>query len=127
MVDLTADRIIRGDGSRWAACPPGWVERTLEMQILQGITVSPGIAIGEALVLDNEGFRIPDRFVLRDAVESELQRLDQAIDAVAEEIRHNREMAFYYSDLSEMLLSWGNGTRAYWELHRCCRYLRDQA
>ncbi|MFP6750131.1 MAG: phosphoenolpyruvate--protein phosphotransferase [Pirellulaceae bacterium] len=61
------------------------------MQILQGITVSPGIAIGEALVLDNEGFRIPGRFVLRDAVESELQRLDRAIDAVAEEIRHNRD------------------------------------
>jgi len=61
------------------------------MQILQGITVSPGIAIGEALVLDNEGFRIPDRFVLRDAVESELHRLDQAINSVAEEIRHNRD------------------------------------
>jgi phosphotransferase system enzyme I (PtsI) len=61
------------------------------MQILQGITVSPGIAIGEALVLDNEGFRIPDRFVQRDAVESELQRLDEAINSVAEEIRHNRD------------------------------------
>jgi len=61
------------------------------MQILQGITVSPGIAIGEALVLDNEGFRIPDRFVQRDAVERELQRLDQAINSVAEEIRHNRD------------------------------------
>jgi phosphotransferase system enzyme I (PtsI) len=61
------------------------------MQILQGITVSPGIAIGEALVLDNEGFRIPDRFVLRDAVESELHRLDQAINSVAGEIRHNRD------------------------------------
>jgi phosphotransferase system enzyme I (PtsI) len=61
------------------------------MQILQGITVSPGVAIGEALVIDNEGFRIPGRFVLRDAVEDELQRLDRAIDGVAEEIRHNRD------------------------------------
>ena len=61
------------------------------MQILQGITVSPGVAIGEALVIDNEGFRIPGRFVLRDAVEDELQRLDRAINGVAEEIRHNRD------------------------------------
>ena len=39
------------------------------MQILQGIGVSPGVAIGEALVIDNEGFRIPRRFVTRDAVD----------------------------------------------------------
>ena len=49
------------------------------MQKLQGIAVSPGVAIGEALVMDNEGFRIPRRFVARDAVESELERLDNAI------------------------------------------------
>ncbi|MFM9068973.1 MAG: phosphoenolpyruvate-utilizing N-terminal domain-containing protein, partial [Planctomycetota bacterium] len=53
------------------------------MQILQGIAVSPGIAIGEALVISNEGFRIPRRFVLRDAVVDELQRLHSAMDAVA--------------------------------------------
>ena len=38
------------------------------MQRLQGIAVSPGVAIGEALVMDSEGFRIPRRFVARDAV-----------------------------------------------------------
>ena len=38
------------------------------MQKLAGIAVSPGVAIGEALVIDNEGFRIPRRFVARDAV-----------------------------------------------------------
>ena len=37
------------------------------MQKLQGIAVSPGVAIGEALVMDNEGFRIPRRFVAREA------------------------------------------------------------
>ena len=36
---------------------------------LKGIAVSPGVAIGEALVMDNEGFRIPRRFVRRAAVE----------------------------------------------------------
>ena len=41
------------------------------MQKLQGIAVSPGVAIGEALVMDNEGFRIPRRFVARDAVVDE--------------------------------------------------------
>ncbi len=60
------------------------------MQVLQGIAVSPGVAVGEALVIDNEGFRIPRRFVLRDAVEQEVQRLHRAIDSVAEEIDRNR-------------------------------------
>ena len=50
------------------------------MQRLQGIAVSPGVAIGEALVMDTEGFRIPRRFVARDAVENELERLDQGFE-----------------------------------------------
>jgi phosphotransferase system enzyme I (PtsI) len=45
------------------------------MQKLQGIAVSPGVVIGEALVMDNEGFRIPRRFVSRDAVVDELEPL----------------------------------------------------
>ncbi|MEX0939316.1 MAG: phosphoenolpyruvate--protein phosphotransferase [Pirellulales bacterium] len=61
------------------------------MQRLQGIAVSPGVAIGEALVMDHEGFRIPRRFVARDAVENELERLQRAIDAGSEEIERNRD------------------------------------
>ncbi len=61
------------------------------MQKLQGIAVSPGVAIGEALVMDTEGFRIPRRFVARDAVVDELERLDKAIAAAAAEIAHHRE------------------------------------
>ncbi len=61
------------------------------MQKLQGIAVSPGVAIGEALVMDTEGFRIPRRFVARDAVVDELERLDKAISAAAAEIAHHRE------------------------------------
>ncbi len=64
------------------------------MQKLQGIAVSPGVAIGEALVMDNEGFRIPRRFVARDAVDDELERLDQAIVAAGTEIERNREAVF---------------------------------
>ncbi|MCH8046117.1 MAG: phosphoenolpyruvate--protein phosphotransferase [Planctomycetes bacterium] len=61
------------------------------MQILQGIAVSPGVAIGEALVMDNEGFRIPRRIIARDAVDDELARLTQAIDAAGREIERNRD------------------------------------
>jgi phosphotransferase system enzyme I (PtsI) len=61
------------------------------MQKLQGIAVSPGVAIGEALVMDTEGFRIPRRFVARDAVVDETERLDRAISAAVAEIAHHRE------------------------------------
>ena len=61
------------------------------MQTLQGIAVSPGIAIGEALVIGNEGFLIPRRFVARDAVDDELERLRQAVAAVAADIEANRQ------------------------------------
>ena len=61
------------------------------MQKLQGIAVSPGVAIGEALVMDTEGFRIPRRFVSRDAVDDELERLDKAIRAAGVEIGSHRD------------------------------------
>lgn len=61
------------------------------MQRLQGIAVSPGVVIGEALIIDTEGFRIPRRFVSRDAVEDELDRLDRAIDAASTEVSNNRD------------------------------------
>ncbi|MBC8355411.1 MAG: phosphoenolpyruvate--protein phosphotransferase [Planctomycetes bacterium] len=61
------------------------------MRTLQGIAVSPGVAIGEALIVDNEGFRIPRRFVMRDAVDDELQRLNNAVEAVAGQIARNRD------------------------------------
>lgn len=57
---------------------------------LQGIAVSPGVAIGEALVVDNEGFRIPRRFLPRDAIEREIQRLAKAIDETTAEINESR-------------------------------------
>ncbi|MCS5616893.1 MAG: PEP-utilizing enzyme, partial [Pirellulales bacterium] len=58
---------------------------------LQGIAVSPGVTIGEALVLDAEGFRIPRRFVERSAVDTELARLAHAIADTAREMEHNRD------------------------------------
>ena len=61
------------------------------MLSLQGIAVSPGVAIGEAFVVDHEGFRIPRRFVPQDAVEYEIERLQRALDAAAAEIEQNRQ------------------------------------
>ena len=61
------------------------------MQILQGIAVSPGVAVGEAFVVDDEGFRIPRHFVTHKVVDDELARLDAAIESVAAQISSNRE------------------------------------
>ena len=58
---------------------------------LQGIAVSPGVTIGEALVLDSEGFRIPRRFVERSAVDTELERLASAVAETSREIARNRD------------------------------------
>jgi phosphoenolpyruvate-protein phosphotransferase (PTS system enzyme I) len=57
------------------------------MEIKRGIAVSPGVAIGPALVLDNEGFRIPQRFVEGDQAEAEIVRLRGALQAAAREAR----------------------------------------
>lgn len=62
------------------------------MQRLQGIGVSPGIAIGEALVFDHEGFRIQHRFRSRGATDEELARLDRAMSAAIAAIEHNRRL-----------------------------------
>ncbi|MBI3466379.1 MAG: phosphoenolpyruvate--protein phosphotransferase [Planctomycetes bacterium] len=55
------------------------------------MAVSPGVAIGEALVMGQEGFRIPRRFVARDAVDEELDRLGKAFHTSGEEIERNRD------------------------------------
>ena len=49
------------------------------MELRKGIAVSPGITIGAAFVLDTEEIRIPQRFIAKEDVESELQRYDDAI------------------------------------------------
>jgi phosphotransferase system enzyme I (PtsI) len=56
-----------------------------------GKAVSPGIAIGPALVLDTEGVLIPHRTVHPDQVESEITRLLRALDETAAAARDDRE------------------------------------
>ena len=62
------------------------------MEIKRGIAVSPGVAIGLALVLDTEWFRIPQRFVQQDSAEEEVERLRLALAAAAHEARTNQEV-----------------------------------
>jgi phosphoenolpyruvate-protein phosphotransferase (PTS system enzyme I) len=59
----------------------------MRMEIKRGIAVSPGVAIGPALVLDNEGFRIPQRFVEGDQAAAEIARLRAGLQAAAKEAR----------------------------------------
>lgn len=63
------------------------------MMIKSGIAVSPGIAIGPAILFGIRSFRIPQRFVSVDAVDSEVARLRQAIEAVARDIEKSRDSA----------------------------------
>ncbi|MCP4840591.1 MAG: phosphoenolpyruvate--protein phosphotransferase, partial [Halieaceae bacterium] len=57
---------------------------------LQGIPVSPGVAIGPALVLDADGYRISRTLIAADQAGEEYARLRLAVDAVAKQIEANR-------------------------------------
>jgi phosphotransferase system enzyme I (PtsI) len=60
------------------------------MEIKRGIPVSPGVAIGPALVLDTEGYRIPQRFIDSEAVAEEIERMRRALSAAAAEAQANQ-------------------------------------
>ncbi len=61
------------------------------MEIKRGIPVSPGVAIGPALVLDTELFRIPKRSIPEVSVQEEMDRLRKALAAAAAEARQNQD------------------------------------
>ena len=60
------------------------------MEIKRGIAVSPGVAIGPALVLDTEGVRIPRRFIPKDQARDEVAKLRAALIAAVAEARANQ-------------------------------------
>lgn len=62
------------------------------MESKHGIPVSPGVAIGPALVLDTEWFRIPARFVASEGVAEEIRRLREALASAAQEARHTQQL-----------------------------------
>ena len=51
------------------------------MQVLRGIAISPGIALGPVVVRDPRGLRLPPRSLAEAAVPAEWERLDRGIDA----------------------------------------------
>jgi phosphotransferase system enzyme I (PtsI) len=61
------------------------------MEIKRGIPVSPGVAIGPALVRDTEWFRIPQRFIDDDGLADEIRRLRHALSAAAKEAAANQK------------------------------------
>ena len=58
-----------------------------------GIAVSPGVAIGPAMLFGAESFRIPQRFVSVDAVEAEVDRFQKALENVSRAIEENERLA----------------------------------
>ncbi|MCH7591955.1 MAG: phosphoenolpyruvate--protein phosphotransferase [Planctomycetes bacterium] len=56
------------------------------MEILRGISVAPGVAIGEAVVLEAEEHRIPYRTIPAEAVSDERERLSDAFARSIEEL-----------------------------------------
>ena len=56
------------------------------MEILRGTSVAPGVAIGEAVVLDAEDYRIPYRKVSADEVDAEVAKLDEALKLAIEDL-----------------------------------------
>lgn len=61
------------------------------MEIKRGIAVCPGVAIGPALVLDSEWFRIPQRVIFPEQIDNDCQRLRHALAQAAAETRANQE------------------------------------
>ncbi|MDO4585689.1 MAG: phosphoenolpyruvate--protein phosphotransferase [Planctomycetia bacterium] len=63
------------------------------MKTYQGIPVSPGIIIGEAMIIDNGKCRINRRFISKADVEAELLRLENAILTASHQIAKRRDSA----------------------------------
>ncbi len=62
------------------------------MKVHSGIAVSPGVVSGPAMVLGSENFRIPRKYVSKDAVDAELQRFHVALDLVCKDIKGNEQL-----------------------------------
>ena len=61
------------------------------MEIKRGIPVSPGVAIGPALVVDTEGIRIPRRFIDKTQSHHEIERLRHALEEAVADAHGKRD------------------------------------
>ncbi len=80
----------------------------------KGISASPGVAIGPALVLDTEEFRIPRRTIHPSQVGSEIRILDAALAASGQEVNELR---------TATARKLGDDTSAIFEFHE--RFIAD--
>ncbi len=62
------------------------------MKVFTGIAVSPGVVSGPVLVLGSENFRIPRKYVSRDAIDDEVQRFHAALEHVCHDIKANEQL-----------------------------------
>ena len=60
------------------------------MEVYRGIPVYPGVVIGPALLLDTEGYLIPQRSITASEVVDEFERLKIGIRDAAIEVRSNQ-------------------------------------
>jgi phosphotransferase system enzyme I (PtsI) len=63
------------------------------MEVIKGIPVAPGVAIGRAFVLDEVSERVPRAHVPTDRVEAELERLSQALEGALADLQADRDRA----------------------------------
>jgi len=61
------------------------------MEVKKGIPVSPGVAIGPAVVLDTEEYRIAQRVVPADEVRNECSYVNRALEAARREVMDLRD------------------------------------
>jgi phosphoenolpyruvate-protein phosphotransferase (PTS system enzyme I) len=61
------------------------------MQLMQGIAISPGVAMGQPYVLDPAGYRIAQQSVAAGRTAEELQRLERAIDEAAAKLQEAQQ------------------------------------
>lgn len=57
---------------------------------LQGIAVSPGVAIGKALVFDREGYSLARCLIAREETEREWLRLVEAVEKANRKLEESR-------------------------------------
>ncbi len=62
------------------------------MKVYTGIAVSPGVVTGPVLVLGSENFRIPRKYVNRDAIDDEIHRFHAALEDVCRDIKSNEQL-----------------------------------
>lgn len=80
------------------------------MEIIRGISVAPGVAIGEVVVLEAEDYRIPQRTIALDQVDAELAVLQRAFaDSLNELHEQSRSLKTHLGHDAANVFDWHVG------------------